>query len=153
MLLKYGIIGMQARGARPVSGVNDSMDMEGGEIFPHASCDGGSGSLVVAAGCGHVSTSSAELGGAAAQAGGSCVMSADGCLVAAATSLPESGSAAASSDQSFFALPSGLAAKLAGPALSAESLQIARDMAERRLRYVRRLVEESLREDLELQAR
>ena len=86
MLLTYGIIGMQARGAMSVSGVNDSMDMEGGENFPYASCDGGSGSLVVAAGFGHVSTSSAELGGAAA--GGSCAMSAGGCLVAAATSIP-----------------------------------------------------------------
>ena len=40
---------------------------------------------------------------------------------------------------------------LTGPALSAESLQRAREVAERRLRGVRRLMEENLREDLELQ--
>jgi hypothetical protein len=45
----------------------------------------------------------------------------------------------------------GLAAALAGPALSSESLQRAREIAERRLRGVRRLMEENLREDLELQ--
>lgn len=41
---------------------------------------------------------------------------------------------------------------LSGSALSAESLQRAREVAERRLRGVRRLMEENLREDLELQA-
>ena len=74
--------------------------------------------------------------------GGNHALSAGG-LVA----LPGSGSAVANVDLS------GLAATLAGPALSAESLQRAREIAERRLRGVRRLMEENLREDLELQAR
>jgi len=47
---------------------------------------------------------------------------------------------------------SELEAALSGSALSAESLQMAREVAERRLRGVRRLMEENLREDLELQA-
>jgi hypothetical protein len=47
---------------------------------------------------------------------------------------------------------SELEAALSGSALSAESLQKAREVAERRLRGVRRLMEENLREDLELQA-
>ncbi len=118
------------------------MDIDSGVIGALvASSAGGSGSMLILAGdhvsAGRVNTLSSDGAG-----GGNHAVSAGG-LVA----LPVLGSAAGNVDLS------GLAAALAGPAVSAESLQRAREIAERRLRGVRRLMEENLREDLELQAR
>ena len=118
------------------------MDIESG-ITALASSVGGSGSMTMPVND-HASTSrvnSLILGGAED----------DHSMSSGLVALPDFVSAAASSAVSGD-LP-GLAAALAGPALSAESLQRAREIAERRLRGVRRLMEENLREDLELQAR